>query len=121
MCVVSMVSDHYIDKWGRRIPGWPNSEPNTPSIPFVPSVPYPPLGPGWPIPDGAGGDSGGTITITSMPDPKITQEEIDEFRRLLARAREYDARNNEPNCELDEKRQILLKIAEALGVEIDFI
>lgn len=51
----------------------------------------------------------------------ITQEEIDEFHRLLERAREYDKRNNEPNCELSEKKQKLLDLAKELGVEIDFI
>lgn len=51
----------------------------------------------------------------------ITQEEIDEFRRLLERAKEYDKRNNEPNCELSEKKQKLLDLAKELGVEIDFI
>ena len=73
MCTVSMIMDHYGDKWDR----------------------YPP----------------------SLP----TQEEINEFKELLNRAREYDKRNNEPNCELKEKRDKILKLAEELGVKIDFI
>lgn len=50
-----------------------------------------------------------------------TQEEIDEFRRLLERAREYDRRNNEPDCEMDDKKRILKEMADKLGVDISFI
>lgn len=53
--------------------------------------------------------------------PTITKEEIEEFRRLLERAREYDRRNNEPECELDEKKQRIQKLADELGVKIDFL
>ena len=53
--------------------------------------------------------------------PAITQQEVDEFRRLLERAREYDKKNNEPDCELEEKRQKLLTLAKELGVDISFV
>lgn len=79
MCVVSMVTDHYIDKWRQY--------------------------------------QQDTITTT----PGISPQEVEEFRKLLERAREYDKRNNEPECELDSKRQALKKIAKELGVEIEFI
>jgi hypothetical protein len=78
MCVVSMVMDHYQEKWG-------------------------PLT--WPAP----------------PTPAISPEEVAEFRRLLDRAREYDARNNEPDCEMADKKAAIKRIADQLGVEIDFI
>lgn len=55
-----------------------------------------------------------------VPSP-ITPEEIEEFRKLLERAREYDKRNNEPDCELDEKKRKIRELAKALGVEIDFV
>lgn len=55
------------------------------------------------------------------PVPQISAEEIAEFRKLLERAREYDKRNHEPDCEIDEKRQAILKIAKQLGVEISFL
>lgn len=55
------------------------------------------------------------------PPPPVTREEIEEFRRLLERAREYDRRHNEPDCELEEKRQKLRDLAKELGVEIDFV
>lgn len=53
--------------------------------------------------------------------PPPTPEEIMEFRRLLDRAREYDKRNGEPDCEMAEKRQKLKDIAAELGVKIEFV
>lgn len=50
-----------------------------------------------------------------------TQEEIDEFRDLLEKARQWDRDHGEPDCEMEEKRQKLKDLAEELGVEIDFI
>jgi hypothetical protein len=96
MCVVSMVMDHQWDEWNRRYPR-----------PFQPPVinPFAPL----PIP----------APVPVLPPP--TPEEIAEFRRLLERAREYDRRNNEPDCELAEKRQRLKDLAKELGVAIDFV
>lgn len=89
MCVVSMVMDHYWDKWKDRTPA--------PYHPVMPTIPT------WPL------------------EPAITPEEIREFRKLLDRAREYDRKNNEPDCELEEKRQRVKRLAEELGVEIEFI
>jgi hypothetical protein len=88
---MSMVMDHYGDQWGRRY--WPNTTPV--------QRPVPPL----------------NINVGPFPTPA----ELDEFRRLLDRAREYDKRNNEPDCELAEKRQLLLDMAKKLGVDIDFV
>lgn len=53
--------------------------------------------------------------------PYITKEEVEEFRTLLERAREYDKRNNEPNCELESKKKKILDLAKELGVEINFL
>jgi len=53
--------------------------------------------------------------------PQITPEEIEEFKKLLDRAREYDKKHNQPDCELEEKKEKLRKLSEELGVKIDFI
>lgn len=83
MCVVSMVMDHYWDKWSNGT---------------------------------------GTYKLNSpYSEPAITDEEIREFRKLLERAREYDKRNNEPDCELEEKKQRIKDLATQLGVKIDFL
>ncbi len=91
MCVVSMILDHYHDKWWERIP---HEEPTI--EPYIVSPTQP------------------------NPEPRITDEEIREFRDLLRKARDYDKKNNEPHCELESKKETLRKIAEALGFEINF-
>lgn len=92
MCVMSMVMDHYWDKW--RPPTWP----------YVPPL-----------------DTEAWKLIPVPPAPKITSEEVEEFRRLLERAREYDRQNNQPDCELAEKKERIKKLADQLGVKIDFL
>lgn len=64
--------------------------------------------------------TGQAVTFTTWP-PQITLAEVGEFKALLDRARDYDKRTGQPNCELDEKRQALKRIATQLGVEIAFL
>lgn len=56
-----------------------------------------------------------------LPEPPITQNEIREFRALLARAREWDKAHGQSNCELEEKREKVRKLAEQLGVKIEIL
>lgn len=101
MCVVSMIMDHYRERWEPYvIPQQP-----WPTWPQQPSVP----------------DQMARLAEFLNPKPQISPEEVAEFRKLLERAREYDKRNNEPDCELAEKRNALLVIAKALGVELSFL
>ncbi len=93
MCVVSMVMDHQHHWWEQRP---------------IPQPTYPPVQPNYPI-------------VFPLPAPQITQQELDEFRSLLERARQYDKEHNEPECELDEKKQKLRDLAKQLGVEINFL
>lgn len=76
---------------------WKDRQPFTPVAPDPPGGPYP------------------------APVPAISPEEVEEFRKLLDRAREYDRKNNQPDCELDEKKARIKKLAEDLGVRIDFL
>lgn len=109
MCVVSMVIDHYYDEWGRRrrpdfSPYGPDSFPPTPQ-------------------DFGQSHEGIQEQIKNLLKPKppaITNEEVEEFRRLLDRAREYDRKHSQPECEMAEKKRKLLKLAEDLGVRINF-
>ena len=93
MCVYSMIMDHYDNVWGRR----------TSTDPFV--KPYE-------VPN--------QLLFTPVVAPLVTSQEIQEFKELLARAREYDAKNHEPECELESKKLKLRELAKELGVEIDF-
>ncbi len=99
MCVVSMVMDHYTDKWKQYLPE---------AVPYYPQpgIPQQPLGP----------------TPDQIEDfKKSLQKEIEELRQLLERAKEYDRKNNEPDCELDSKKSLLKELAKKLGVEIKFL
>lgn len=94
MCVVSMVGDHYRDVWTAPRDGW-----------HIPVQPLP-----------------GPIIL---PSP-ISREEFDalkkevlEMKALLKRAKDYDERNNEPECEVDEKMDLLRRVAKLVGVELD--
>ena len=89
MCTVSMVGDHYRDNWERR---YPSIVPNVPS--YLPS--------------------------------QVTREEFDNLKRqvgemteLLKRAKKYDEDNGEPDCEMDEKMDLLRKVAKLCGVDLD--
>jgi hypothetical protein len=86
MCVASMTMSHYQNKW-RQPPYSFYPRP----MGQHPRPPYPQQSP-------------------------ITPAEIAEFRELLHRAREYDIKNNEPECDLEEKRADLLALAREFGV-----
>ena len=63
-------------------------------------------------------------SYTFIPnEPGVSPKEIEEFRQLLDRARKYDKQYNEPDCELDEKREKVKALAKQLGIEdqINFI
>jgi hypothetical protein len=107
MCVVSMVVDHYRERWEPRVPRTDD--------PFYPIVPVPPAPQPRPF------DPKELQQFFAPKPPAITPEEVAEFRKLLDRAREYDKRNNEPECEMAEKREALLRIAKALGVDISLV
>jgi hypothetical protein len=94
MCVVSMIFDHFGDKWGKWVP------PAHPAPTYPVPMPYP-----VPVP---------------APSP-ISPEEVEEFRKLLERAREYDRAHSQPDCELEEKRKKVKELAEMLGIKIDFV
>lgn len=102
MCVFSMVTEHYIDKLSPYV---------VPQIP--PDFIQPFVEP---------------IQLAFTLKTELTREEIDQFRRdmvefkaLLERARDYDRRNNQPDCELDSKRQMIKAIAAALGLDVSFV
>jgi len=44
-----------------------------------------------------------------------SQEELDEFRELLKKAKEWDKRTNQPNCESLEKTAKLKELCKELG------
>ena len=87
MCVVSMIMDHYIDKW----------RPLTPTMPYRPAP------------------------VVINVEPPITDAEIREFRELLERARKYDREHNEPDCEMESKKNAIKELAKVLGIDVSFV
>lgn len=66
--------------------------------------------------------SGPIITPPAIPRPRptpLTDEEIEEFRKLLERAKKYDIDNGEPECELEDKKRKLKELARQLGKELE--
>jgi hypothetical protein len=62
--------------------------------------------------------------ITNIPDVsraefEALKREVEEMKALLKRAKEYDEKNNEPNCEIEEKMAMLRKFADAVGIDLD--
>jgi hypothetical protein len=95
-----MVGDFYSDKWKQ-----PNIQPN----PIFPSKP--------PV---------SIQDLLQFPSPTISREEFESLKRevlemkeLLKRAVDYDKRNNEPHCEMEEKVALLKKVAEYVGVTLE--
>jgi hypothetical protein len=92
MCVVSNVGD----QWGREFPDrWPN----------IPVYPQP------------------NITYT---EPEISREEFEalrqemrELKRLLLAAKAFDKATGQPDCEMDEKVELIKRIAELVGVDME--
>lgn len=118
MCVVSMIMEHYTDKWQPRQPQ-PWEVPPDPHNPW--NQQFYPTPSNLLHPQDTQKQLERFVEAMKPKPPAITPEEIAEFRVLLERAREYDRKNNEPNCELSEKRDVLTAIANALGVDISFV
>lgn len=104
MCMVSNIGDDYMGKfkpWIQPVQPWPGVVPLTPGDP----TPNP-----W-----------------SVLKP-VTREEFDDLKKLveqmrkdLAAAIEYDKATNQPDCQNEEKYKILRAVAEALGLSLEDI
>ncbi len=47
------------------------------------------------------------------------KREVEELKNLLKLGKEYDKKNNEPDCEMEEKLDMLRKLAKMVGVDIE--
>lgn len=99
MCVVSMIGDHYRDKWADIWPG----------IKVPDSVEYP----------GKGVQPFNPIPVISRDEFDALKKDVEEMKALLKRAKEYDERNNEPDCKIEEKMALLRKVARMVGIDLD--
>lgn len=96
MCVVSMVADHYMEKWN----GWINTPNGWPSV----TIPF--------------GDETDDYLPVSRAEYLALKNELEEMKKLLARAKEYDERTGQAECENGEKLKVLFAVADALGIDL---
>ncbi len=101
MCVVSNMIDYHKDWWH---PGpWP--PPN--AVPMKISVPE------WVPPTTT------TIDVTwSPPYTGPTKEQFQEFLELLKAGKKYDKATGQPDCELAEKKKLVMELAKKLGIPL---
>lgn len=57
--------------------------------------------------------------------PEVTREEVDalrkeiqELRELLLAAKKFDNATGQPDCEMDEKVELLKRVADLVGVDL---
>jgi len=103
MCVVSNIGDSYRDR-----DGWP----------WRPVDPFPVIPPSPIVPE----------DFRKIWEAQVKDKQFEELEKrvaaleeLIRKGKEYDAATGQPDCELDEKRQALKKIADEMGVEIRFL
>lgn len=67
-----------------------------------------------------------------QPDTKVTiapsevsrdeflklKREVEELKKLLTAAKEFDAATGQPDCEMDEKVELIKRVAELVGVDL---
>lgn len=63
--------------------------------------------------------------LPSCPLPEVSREEFDrlrremeELRRLLKAAKRFDEQTGQPHCELDEKVDMVKRVAKMVGVDM---
>lgn len=92
MCTVSAVGD----EWGRTFPDrWPN----VPVYPQTTTTVF--------------------ITEVSKEDFEALKQEVEELKQLLLAAKRFDEATGQPDCEMDEKVELIKRIAEAVGVDLE--
>jgi hypothetical protein len=96
VCTVSMIGDHYRDKW---------TYPVTPT----PLQPLRQVSPTYVL----------NVSPVTREEFDALKRDVEEMKALLKRAKDYDARNGEPDCEMDEKMDLLRKVAKLVGVSLD--
>lgn len=90
MCVISFIGDHYAERWQPYV-----TPPNT-TTPFVFTQPQP----------------------ISRDEFDLLKREVENVKELLIKAKRYDEDHDEADCSMDEKVDVLRKVAEMVGVDL---
>ena len=102
MCTVSMIGDHYRDYFPQKHP-WTNPYMTPNTSPVFPDIAL------WPA----------VLPQVSRAEFDALRAEVENMKELLRCAKIYDEVNGEPECEIDEKMDILRKVAKLVGVDLD--
>ncbi len=71
----------------------------------------------WPMPQRD--HRGGFIRSgPSYEEFEALRKEVEKLKEEVAAARKQDEENGEPECEMDEKKELIKKICELVGVDI---
>lgn len=97
MCVVSNIGDSWRDDFPRS---WPQFPP--PSKPETPN-PLP-----WAIPQ-----------QVSQKDIDDLRKEVEELKKLLRAAKEFDEKTGQKHCEMEDKVRFIKQVAKSLGVNLE--
>ena len=98
MCVVSNIGDHYTDWLPKKYPSQPWER-------------------GIAIPDGA---TKAEVVILQAEVERL-RKDIEQMKKELAAAKKQDEEDGNPDCEMEEKVEILKRIAKAVGVDLSEI
>lgn len=111
MCVVSMIGDDWRRSFPQKYPWWPAVNPDSSGgDKIIPSTEF-----------------NFNITREEFEKLKIEHEEkiktlkaeVEALKELLKAAKIYDEKTGQPDCEVDEKVNLIKKIAELLDVNMD--
>lgn len=101
-CMVSNVGDMYSGRFPEKFPSQPWIQPTV--FPIVPQE--------WPgmIP---------SVPAVSRDEFDALRREVVEMKEMLKRAKAFDEATSSPNCEIEEKMDLLRKIAALVGISLD--
>lgn len=54
----------------------------------------------------------------SQADLDALRKDVQELKKLLTAANEYDKATGQPHCEMDEKVELIKKVAKLVGVDL---
>lgn len=97
MCVVSMVGDYWRDRLPQQ-PYYPGIQPHI-------------------APPGSLGAMVGNLQVTRAEFDAL-KKDVEELKKLLAAAKQFDEATGEPDCEHADKIALIKKLAKLVGVDM---
>lgn len=100
MCMVSNIGDQWKDQFPDKWPHFPlQGGPGGGSLPLHPYTPSYPAG-------------------VSKEEFDALKQEMEELKKLLKAAKEFDDKTGQPHCEVEAKVKLIKEIAKLVGVDM---